>query len=162
MASLTCAIRRATVPRVCTYKGTTSSIPNLFSTSLKPQTTYQLPRSQHFHSTSAQMTADSFLSAVKARRTYYQLESSSPISDERIQEIVNQVILHTPSSFNSQSTRALVLVGDEHKKLWGDIVKPAVKAVAPADAWPGSEKKLTGFENAYGTVSPPFLASEST
>ena len=99
------------------------------------------------------MTADSFLSAIKARRTYYQLEASSTISDERIQEIVNQVVLHTPSSFNSQSTRALVLIGEEHKKLWATIVKPAVKAVAPAESWPGSEKRLSGFENAYGTVS---------
>jgi uncharacterized protein len=97
--------------------------------------------------------ADNFFAAVKARRTYYQLEATSPISDDRIQELVNQTFLHTPSSFNSQTTRGLVLVGSEHKKLWAEIVKPAVKAVAPAEAWPSSEKRLSGFENAYGTVS---------
>lgn len=96
--------------------------------------------------------ADAYLKAVKARRTYYQLDASSTISDERIQEIVNEAMLHTPSSFNSQSTRALVLVGDEHTKLWKDIVKPAVKAVAPAESWEQSEKRLSGFQNAYGSV----------
>jgi uncharacterized protein len=96
--------------------------------------------------------ADAYLAAVKGRRTYYQLEHSSPIPDERIQEIVTQAILHTPSSFNSQSTRVLILVGDDHTKLWKDIVKPAVKAVAPADQWEKSEKRLSGFQNAYGSV----------
>jgi uncharacterized protein len=96
--------------------------------------------------------ADAYLAAVKARRTYYQLEHSSPIPDERIQEIVTQAILHTPSSFNSQSTRVLILVGEDHTKLWKDIVKPAVKAVAPADQWEKSEQRLSGFQNAYGSV----------
>lgn len=68
-------------------------------------------------------------------------------------------MLHTPSAFNTQSTRALILLGDEHKKLWNDVNKPAVKAVASPEAWPASEQKLTGFENAYGTVSRPIPSS---
>ncbi len=97
--------------------------------------------------------ADSLFAPVKARRTYYQLSDESPISDDRIHELVQEVIKHTPSSFNSQSTRAVVLLGDEHEKLWEDIVKPAVKAVAPPEAWEGSNKRLSGFAAAYGTVS---------
>jgi predicted oxidoreductase (fatty acid repression mutant protein) len=99
------------------------------------------------------MTSSStFFEAVKARRTIYQLSSESPVPDSKIKEIVKEAVLHVPSSFNSQSTRVVVLLGDEHKKLWGDIVKPAVKAVAPEEAWPSSEQKLSGFQAAYGTV----------
>jgi uncharacterized protein len=98
------------------------------------------------------MGADELIKYFKARRTYYGLKPESPISDEKIHEIVQQAVLHTPSSFNSQSTRVLVLLGDQHKKLWDDIVKPAVKAVAPPEAWEGSEKKLTGFSQGYGTI----------
>lgn len=98
------------------------------------------------------MGADELIKGFKARRTYYGLKPESPISDDKIHEIVQQAILHTPSSFNSQSTRVLVLLGDEHKKLWNDIVKPAVKAVAPPEAWEGSEQKLTGFSQGYGTI----------
>ncbi|KIW19331.1 hypothetical protein PV08_03625 [Exophiala spinifera] len=97
-------------------------------------------------------SASTFLDAVKARRTIYQLSSESTIPDSRIKEIVEQAVLHVPSSFNSQSTRVVVLLGPEHKKLWADIVKPAVKAVAPAEAWPASEQRLSGFEAGYGTV----------
>lgn len=45
-----------------------------------------------------------------------------------------------------------MLLGDEHKKLWTDIVKPAVKAVVPAEGWPASEQRLSGFNAGYGTV----------
>lgn len=94
----------------------------------------------------------SFFDAIKARRTYYMLSDESPVSDKKIHELVDSAITHVPSSFNSQSTRVVVLLGAEHKKLWGDIVMPAVKAVAPAEAWEGSEKKLKGFQAAYGTI----------
>ena len=109
------------------------------------------PRTRDF-STSIPKMADNLLALVKERRTYYQLSNESVISDDRIHEIIQKVILHTPSSFNSQSTRALILLGDEHQKLWEEIVKPAVKAVAPAEAWEGSNKRLSGFAAAYGSV----------
>lgn len=93
-----------------------------------------------------------YLAAVKERRSYYSLEATSPISDARIEEIVKETLLHTPSTFNSQSTRLVLLLGTQHSKLWHDIVKPAVKSVMPADFWPTTEQKLTGFQNSYGTV----------
>jgi hypothetical protein len=108
-----------------------------------------------FTSSSRKMGAEQLLQPFQSRRTFYALEASSTISDDKINEIVHAVVKHTPSSFNSQSTRVLVLLANEHKKLWEEIVKPAVKAVAPPEAWEGSEKKLTGFANAYGSVRCP-------
>ncbi|KAI1608471.1 Nitroreductase-like protein [Exophiala viscosa] len=115
------------------------------------RTTTQLPSHRHFTSTTAKMSG-TFFDAVKSRRTIYQLSDESVIPDSKIKEIVEQAVLHVPSSFNSQSTRVLVVLGDEHKKLWNEIVKPAVKAVAPAEAWPSSEQRLSGFAAGYGTV----------
>ncbi|KAK4705936.1 uncharacterized protein P7C70_g259, partial [Phenoliferia sp. Uapishka_3] len=93
----------------------------------------------------------SFFKAVTSRRTIYQLSASSPIPDSRILDIVNESVKHSPSSFNSQSSRAVVLFGEEHKKLW-DFAKEAVKAVSPAERWTAAEARLNGFQNAYGTV----------
>lgn len=101
------------------------------------------------------MGSDAYLAAVKSRRTYYELEGTSTISDDKILEIVEQTLLHTPSTFNSQSTRLVVLLKSDHARLWNDIVKPAVKAVMPAEHWPTTEEKLSGFQNSYGTVSCP-------
>lgn len=98
------------------------------------------------------MSAKAFLDIIATRRTVYQLGAESPVSDLRIQEIIRQVILNVPSAFNSQTTRIILLVKQEHVKLWG-IVKEAVKGVAPAEQWPSTEKKLGGFQAAYGTVS---------
>ena len=119
----------------------------------KPLSSHLHPSQRTFTSTSNNMGADSLIQGFKARRTHYALKPESPISDDKIHEIVEQAILHTPSSFNSQSTRVLVLLADQHKKLWEEIVKPAVKAVAPPEAWESSEKRLSGFSNAYGTVN---------
>ena len=40
--------------------------------------------------------------AIKDRRTYYQLQNTSPVSDEEIQSIIEHVLLYAPSAFNSQ------------------------------------------------------------
>jgi uncharacterized protein len=100
------------------------------------------------------MSSD-YLAAVKARRTYYPLKKESPIDDKRIAEIVSQAVLHAPSPFNSQSSRVVVLLKDEHYKLW-EIAKTALKAVVPADQYPATEQKLNMFQGAYGTVSEAF------
>jgi hypothetical protein len=95
--------------------------------------------------------AEPFLDTMASRRTIYALNKSSPIPKSRIEEIIRHAILHVPSSFNSQSTRIMLLVGEEHDKLW-EIAKESVKAIVPAEVWPNSEKKLNGFKAGYGTV----------
>lgn len=100
-----------------------------------------------------------YLNTVKARRTYYPLKKESPISDAKIQEILSDVVLHSPSAFNSQSSRAILLLHGEHNKLW-DITKAALKAKVSAEQYVVTEKKLNMFQDAYATVSSylPFLA----
>ena len=63
-----------------------------------------------------------FEEALEHRRSYYSIGSSSPVSDEELIRVVRQAVKHVPSAFNSQSTRIVLLLGDEHQKLW-DIVK---------------------------------------
>ncbi|KAH8594907.1 Nitroreductase-like protein [Bisporella sp. PMI_857] len=97
------------------------------------------------------MSSQAFYDIVKNRRTIYPLKKESLISDEKIQEIITQALLHVPSSFNSQSTRAVLLLKDEHDKFW-DFVKTAIKAVVPAEQWAKSEERLNGFRGAYGSI----------
>jgi hypothetical protein len=109
------------------------------------------PFTRSFAHSTANMSATPFLETIKNRRTIYQLEKSSPIPDSRIQEIIKEALLHVPSSFNSQSTRIVLLVKDEHDKLW-ETTKDVLKGVVPADAFPATEQKLNGFKGAYATV----------
>jgi hypothetical protein len=105
-----------------------------------------------FSTTSRMADSKSFLTAVKDRRSIYQLNKSSPISDKQIVDIVNTLALHVPSSFNSQSTRLVVLLHKEHDTFW-DQVRDVLKPMVPEDQWSRTEGKVAGFKGAYGTVS---------
>ncbi|KAL8650908.1 MAG: hypothetical protein Q9226_004951 [Calogaya cf. arnoldii] len=93
----------------------------------------------------------SFAQAVKERRTYYALTNESTIPDSRIQEIVKDAILHTPSAFNSQTSRAVVLLGEEHVKTW-DIIAEVYKQQLPEEKFNQANKRFQGFRAAYGTI----------
>lgn len=93
-----------------------------------------------------------FKEAVKNRRTYYSINDKSPISDEAIKEIIDHAVLNVPSSFNSQSSRIVLLLNENHKKLW-NIVKDVLKKIVPADAFPATEAKIdNAFAVGHGTI----------
>lgn len=93
-----------------------------------------------------------FKEAMQHRRSYYGINNTSPISDQNIQEIVEHALLHVPSAFNSQSTRVVLLFGDEHKKLW-DITKNILREIVPEQAFTATESKIDNcFRAGYGTL----------
>ncbi len=92
-----------------------------------------------------------FLSAVKNRRTIYGLSRESVVSDDKILEIVDHAVLHSPSAFNSQSARVVVLLNDHHTKLWS-VVKETLRKIVPEGSFAQTEEKLKGFAAAYGTI----------
>lgn len=92
-----------------------------------------------------------FYTAVKNRRSIYGLSKESVVSDDKIAEIVNQAVLHTPSSFNAQSARVVLLLGQHHTKLWS-IVKEALRKVVPEGSFAQTEEKIKSFDAAYGTI----------
>lgn len=98
----------------------------------------------------------SFFDAVQERRSHYLLNKESPISDKQLSKIIKDAVLHTPSSFNSQSSRLVVLLGAEHDKFW-EITKEVLKPNVPDEAqFAATVKKLDGFKAGYGTVRPFF------
>lgn len=99
----------------------------------------------------AKLSADLLIQMAKARRTIYTLDKNLPVSTSRIQELVNETTLHAPSSFNSQSNRAVVLLGPEHDKLW-DMTASTLRAIVPDDKWKHTEDRMAMFKRAAGTV----------
>lgn len=96
-------------------------------------------------------SSKALMSAILARRTFYQLENKSVIPNSKIQELVKDTILHVPSSFNAQSTRIVLLLNNEHRKLW-KFTNDVLKAVVPEEHRAASEERINGFGAAYGTV----------
>lgn len=95
--------------------------------------------------------SSNFLEAVKARRSVYAISKESPISDDQIKAIVEEAVLHSPTSFNSQSSRAVVLLGEQQDKLW-DITAETLRKIVPTEQFEGTAQKLASFKAGYGSV----------
>lgn len=92
-----------------------------------------------------------YFDAMKNRRSFYAIEKASPVPDGRIRELVGAAVLHTPTAFNMQSGRAVLLLGDQHDRLWA-IVMETLRAIVPAQRFGGTERKIGSFAAGYGTV----------
>lgn len=92
-----------------------------------------------------------FFTAVADRRSFYGISKEAVVSDDKIKEIIEHAVKHTPSAFNSQSTRVVLLLGKEHDKLW-DITMKALRKIVAADNFSSTEDKINSFKNGYGTV----------
>lgn len=95
--------------------------------------------------------ANKTIEGLRLRRTQYVLGKTLPISTADVDGLVRDAVKLAPSSFNSQSSRAVILFGAEHDKLW-NIVKEALRAVVPADAFASTEQKIASFAAGAGTV----------
>lgn len=93
----------------------------------------------------------SFLAAVQARRSYYEISKGEAIEDERIVEIIQDAVKYAPSAFNSQSARLVILLGTEHDKFW-QITKETLRKLVDGKNFGVTEKKINGFSDGYGTV----------
>ncbi len=91
------------------------------------------------------------IDSLKKRRTQYALGEALPISEQQTAQLIQEAIRLAPSSFNSQSSRAVILYGEQSRELW-DIVKSALRKIVPAEAFAATEAKIDGFASGAGTV----------
>lgn len=96
--------------------------------------------------------AQNLKEAIVHRRTYYNITNSSPISDNEIKEIIDLAVANVPSAFNSQSTRVVLLLGENHKRFWG-ITKETLRVIVPPEAFEKTLYRInTYFDCGYGTI----------
>ena len=92
-----------------------------------------------------------FYEAVKARRSFYSIGKGPVLSDEKILSLIEDALRYTPTAFNSQSGRIVVLLGKEHDALW-DIAENALRPLVPPAQFPDTLAKLNGFRGGCGTL----------
>ncbi|MDM5313960.1 nitroreductase family protein [Peribacillus frigoritolerans] len=92
-----------------------------------------------------------FFSAIEDRRSYYSLSKEHVVLDKRIKEVIDHAVQYSPSAFNSQSARVIVLTGQSHDQLW-DITKETLRKAADGKDFKKTEEKMRSFINGYGTV----------
>ena len=90
----------------------------------------------------------SFLESLANRRSIYALGDAVDV--EKATATITEAVKLSPSAFNSQTSRVLILAGAEHKKLWQEIIATDLKAEmdrqgVPESAWEGTKAKLDSF-----------------
>jgi len=96
------------------------------------------------------MTANA-IDIIKKRRSQYSLGNDLAMKKDQVEELIKQAVRHSPSAFNSQSSRVVILFGDESNKLWG-IVKDALRKIVPAESFEPTNAKIDSFAAGAGTV----------
>lgn len=89
--------------------------------------------------------------AIKDRRSIYVLGKKEVVSRQRITELVEFTLTHTPSAFNSQSARILLLFDKESSRFWS-LVTAALEPLVPPYDFQKTKEKIQGFDSGYGTI----------
>ena len=93
-----------------------------------------------------------YIELLLKRRSRYALKKESPLTAGEFISLIEEVALHTPSAFNSQSARLVILFDKAHDDFW-DLTKEEIRKVIPAgQSFASTEAKMQGFKNAFGTV----------
>lgn len=88
----------------------------------------------------------------KQRRSIYALGQNIDLTEAEVSELIFKTIKETPSAFNGQGSRAVILFGEANDTLWNDITASALKPLTPAEHFPNTQAKLASFAGGVGTV----------
>ena len=93
----------------------------------------------------------SFLGHIKQRRTIYAVGKSVALTPEQIESVIKEAVNHSPSAFNSQTSRIVTLFGESHLQFW-NIVRETLRKIVPEAAFEGTNTRINSFAAGYGTV----------
>ncbi|GAV48551.1 hypothetical protein ZYGR_0K00560 [Zygosaccharomyces rouxii] len=87
------------------------------------------------------------LKAIASRRTIYALKPELPnhVNIQDVQNVVEAIIKDTPTAFNSQVNRAIILTGAEHKRVWDETANSI-------EDESGKMRPVSARDEAFGTV----------
>ena len=98
-----------------------------------------------------QMDFHALQAAADKRRSRYDLSDTLPVSMDELRGLLSEILRTTPSGFNSQTARLVLLQGDEHLRAW-DIIQSCVQPLTEPAAFEKTVDKMNGFRRAAGTI----------
>lgn len=94
---------------------------------------------------------NTLISAIEKRRTQYALGKGLSLGQNEITRLIQTAVKLSPSAFNSQSSRVVILFAHQSDRFW-QIVKDELRKKVPADAFASTEAKINSFAAGAGTV----------
>ena len=98
------------------------------------------------------MSVETLHTIAETRRSIYMLNDQLPVSKDEVVKLVEHAVLHTPSSFNSQSSRLVVLFGEDHQKLWQITEDLLCAMVNDDEKFKSTADKMAMFKAGAGTI----------
>lgn len=92
-----------------------------------------------------------FIESMEKRRTQYKLGKNLPLPQEEVTALIEEAVKLSPSAFNSQSARVVILYNDQSERFW-QFVLEALRVIVPADRFPVTEEKINSFAAGAGTI----------
>lgn len=97
-----------------------------------------------------------YLKTLETRRSIYALGRNTEVEISDIEDTIKTAVKLSPSAFNSQTSRVVILTGKAQDKLWNiaieDLKEEMKRQGAPDSAFEGTKEKLNGFKQALGTA----------
>lgn len=96
--------------------------------------------------------AHSFIEAITRRRSIYNLTACDTLHRDQIVDIIDTALLTSPSAYNVQSTRIVLLTDSHHARLW-EIVKQALRPLVSEEGFEKTSAKIDrDFAAGCGTI----------
>ena len=93
-----------------------------------------------------------FNNLLAKRRSIYALGDNVKESLENIYTLIKDTVRNSPTAFNSQTVRTVVLFGKASNKVW-DIVEDRLKSEVPnEEAFAKTKEKIATFRAGFGTI----------
>ncbi|MFW5888965.1 MAG: nitroreductase family protein [Bacillota bacterium] len=92
-----------------------------------------------------------FLESLKIRRSNYNINNDINLSDKKLKTFLAEILKNTPSAFNSQSQRMLLLLNEKHNLFWDKLLL-ILKDLVKAENFKKTKTKIAGFKAGYGTI----------
>src|SRR5690606_105199 len=96
--------------------------------------------------------SNQFLDLITKRRTIYAIGKNVEQSPEYLTDLIQNAIKQSPSSFNSQSSRAVILFNSEHEKFWGFVADKLKSYAKDEESAAKTTAKMATFAAGTGTV----------
>ncbi|MGE4571552.1 MAG: nitroreductase family protein [Candidatus Izemoplasmatales bacterium] len=92
-----------------------------------------------------------FLQALKSRHSEYVLSKNIDITEDTLTSYLKDILQYTPSAFNSESQRIVLLTQEKHDLLWEQLIE-IMKGIVKGEQFENTKNKINAFKAAYGTI----------
>lgn len=94
------------------------------------------------------------------RRSIYNIGKNIDIPDNQIFDVIKTAVKNSPSAFNSQSVRTIVLFNKKSDQVWNITENALAKLSKDPQTFNETKQKIASFRAGYGTIL--FLTDTST